>query len=53
VEALASGVVHLIQDPEMRRQMGQVGRQRVEQLFNLERHVDAVQKVYDEVLAEK
>ena len=51
-EALASALVRLIQDPEMRQQMGQVGRQRVEQLFDLERHVGAIQKVYDKVLAE-
>jgi glycosyltransferase involved in cell wall biosynthesis len=51
IEALAANVLTLIRDPEMRRRMGQTGRNRVEELFTPTRLANEVEEVYRKVLA--
>jgi len=45
-EALARALAALLQDPQRAREMGEAGRERVARIFDLERVVDQVEKVY-------
>jgi glycosyltransferase involved in cell wall biosynthesis len=49
--AWARAARELAERPELAAQMGGAGRSRVEQMFTLERHVDAMMAVYDRALA--
>ncbi|MBU4305738.1 MAG: glycosyltransferase [Candidatus Omnitrophica bacterium] len=49
VKALADGIVRLLKNKEEAKQMGEAGRRRVEEYFNLERMVKEYEKVYNEV----
>jgi glycosyltransferase involved in cell wall biosynthesis len=51
--ALVQAIVHLLDDPDLRQQMGQAGRERVLQHFTVERMVERTQDLYEELLAEK
>ncbi|MCX8037942.1 MAG: glycosyltransferase family 4 protein [Candidatus Sumerlaeia bacterium] len=51
--ALAEAICELLGDPARRAAMGQKGRQRVLDHFTIERQVDQVLHIYDEVLREK
>ncbi len=48
--ALAEAVRALLDDPARAARLGAAGRARAESLFSLGAHVDAVERVYDEVL---
>jgi glycosyltransferase involved in cell wall biosynthesis len=52
-EALAAHITRLLQNPELRRQMGAAGRARVEQRFSLGRQTALLEDLYDEVIAER
>lgn len=49
--ALAEGIRRLLLDPEMRRTMGENGRQRAERLFDQRRQVAAITDIYEKVLS--
>ena len=49
-EALAQAIAQLLADPELRRRMGQAGRERVEQLFSVEQMVRKTEALYEELL---
>jgi glycosyltransferase involved in cell wall biosynthesis len=49
VEGLASRVVGLLQDEEMRRRMGIRGRKKIEEQFNLEKQATQLRRIYDEL----
>jgi len=49
-EALAAALLRLLRDPELGRRMGEAGRRRVEAHFSLDRFVERVQALYDELL---
>ncbi len=49
VEALASRLADLMQDPPRTAAMGQQGRQRVERSFSVEREAEGIAAVYDRV----
>lgn len=51
-DAVAEAVVTLLQDKERAKQMGLAGRQRVEQNFSIEKHIERVQGLYTELLIE-
>ncbi len=51
--ALAQAITRLLQAPDLRRKMGQAGRERVVQLFSVERMVARTERLYAELLAEK
>jgi glycosyltransferase involved in cell wall biosynthesis len=51
VEALAEAMRSLLADRARRERMGRAARVRAEESFDAARHVAAVQRVYDEVLA--
>ena len=48
--ALAGAVRALLDDPARAARLGETGRARAESTFSLGAHVDAVERVYDEVL---
>ncbi|HEY0837995.1 MAG TPA: glycosyltransferase family 4 protein [Azospirillum sp.] len=48
---LADRIAELLDDPERRRRMGDIGRERVERLFDWRRQMHAYLQVYDTVLA--
>jgi glycosyltransferase involved in cell wall biosynthesis len=50
--ALAAGIERLLGDPPLRRQMGEAGRQRMLQHFELSGYLDAIQTLYASVLRE-
>jgi glycosyltransferase involved in cell wall biosynthesis len=49
-EALAAAVLSLLRDPERAARLGEAGRRRAEGVFSLERHVDGVEHVYQNLL---
>jgi len=51
--ALAEALASLVSDSDMRRSMGQAGRERVLQHFSIERMVERTQNLYEQLLAEK
>jgi len=48
--AMAEAILRLLNDPNIRRQMGQAGRKRAEEQFSFERNVQLTQTVYDNLL---
>lgn len=48
---LAQALLSLIENPPLRRRLGLAARERVERQFSLERHVEGMQQVFEEVLA--
>jgi len=48
--ALAAALRNLIEDPELRLELGRGGRARAESVFSVPAHVAHVQRIYDEVL---
>lgn len=51
--ALAQAITRLLQAPDLRRKMGQAGREWVVQFFSVERMVAKTERLYAELLAEK
>jgi len=52
VDELARYLTLLLEDPDLRNKMGEAGRGRVEQVFNLEKQNATLEALYDEVVAE-
>ncbi len=50
IHAMADAILRLLNDPNVRRQMGQAGRKRTEEQFSFERNVQLTQAVYDNLL---
>ena len=50
---LAESILTLIKDKTKRNQMGEAGRKRAEKLFNIEKNVFRIEKVYEELLCQK
>lgn len=50
--ALADAICRLLEDADLRRDMGKAGKQRAEHAFTVQRMVGETEKVYEEVLAE-
>lgn len=50
-EVLAERIVRLVSDPELRASLGSAGRERARTAFSVERMVDAIESVYQGVLA--
>jgi len=50
-DALAEALQRLIADPELRRRMGQAGREKALKEFTLDRMLAGTQKVYEEILS--
>lgn len=50
-DSLAEAIGRLAGDPDLRRRMGEVGRSRAVERFNIDRHVAAVSRVYESVLS--
>jgi glycosyltransferase involved in cell wall biosynthesis len=50
---LAKSILILIKDKTKRNQMGEAGRKRAEKLFNIEKNVFRIEKVYEELLCQR
>ena len=50
VRRLAAALEALIDNPELRLQMGRKGRQRVEECFTWDRHVDQLMGIYEQIM---
>lgn len=53
LEAMANAVCRLLDNPALREQMGEAGRERVAAHYTLETHCQAVADLYDELLLAK
>lgn len=53
VEAIALKLNELILNKEKRKHMGKMGRKRVEELYDWEKNVDTMEKLYEEVRVKK
>lgn len=51
--SLAKAIMRLVDEPELRRRLGEKGRQRVQEVFNISEHVRKVEGVYQELLEKK
>jgi glycosyltransferase involved in cell wall biosynthesis len=51
--SLAEAIVRLLDAPDLRRQMGQAGRERVKKRFTVERMVEQTQTLYEHILSAK
>ena len=50
-EELARAVLHLLRHPEMRKAMGEAGREKAHREFRLDRQVEAVETFYQEMIS--
>ncbi|UCH83860.1 MAG: glycosyltransferase family 4 protein [Candidatus Latescibacterota bacterium] len=50
VEGLSSAINRFLEAPELRRRVGEAGRQRFERLFTLDRHVACMERLYRTLL---
>ncbi len=48
--SLANAIMKLIDEPQLRTRFGENGRRRVEQVFDIAKHVSKVEKLYKELL---
>jgi glycosyltransferase involved in cell wall biosynthesis len=48
---MAAAIVELLSDPEKARRIGQAARRRVETAFNVDKHVAAIQTLYETILS--
>lgn len=49
-EALAQGILQLLQEPAYAMKLGQLSRRRVEDFYSIQQHVRQVEEVYDSIL---
>jgi glycosyltransferase involved in cell wall biosynthesis len=47
-QSMAEAIIKLLSDPDLAGQMGEAGRQRVEEHFTMEHVVRKVESIYDE-----
>jgi len=52
VDELAARIIEILSNSDLSRRMGEAGRRRVEQAFNLEKQNAKLEALYDEVIAE-
>lgn len=52
-DALARAIIQLLGDRDLRRKMGQAGRDRVAEFFSVERMVEETERLYEQLLLEK
>ena len=51
-KAIADGIIKLIENPELRKKIGEKARKRVEEKYSIKATVDLLEKTYSEVLNE-
>lgn len=52
-DLMARAILELLRDPKKRRQYGDAGRHRQEDMFSISAYADQIQGFYDEILAEE
>ena len=50
---LTEAITRLLRHPDLRREMGRAGRERVERHFDVERMVQATEALYEELVGKK
>ena len=50
IHAVSEAIVHLLDDRQMRDEMGKAGRKRVEKLFDIRKNIKLVEAVYEDLL---
>jgi len=53
IKAMAEKIVYLLDNPEVAKRMGEAGRKRVEERFDIKKQVKKIEKIYEEVLSER
>ncbi len=48
--ALAEAIVKLLDDQSLARQMGESGKKRAEELFDIKKNVKQIERIYEELL---
>lgn len=51
VESLSNAIRYLIENPEIRKRMGEAGRKRVEERFSIENNVRKTEELYSDILS--
>ncbi|RMD60363.1 glycosyltransferase family 1 protein [Candidatus Parcubacteria bacterium] len=49
--ALAEAILELYKDDKLRHRIGEAGRQRIQNVFTVQRHLEAHERVYEQVMA--
>jgi len=50
-EALANGILRLLDNPALAKQMGDAGKKRAEKLFDIKKNVKQIERIYEEFLS--
>jgi len=51
IDQLAANLLKLINDPTLRREMGEYGRRRVEEYYTPQRMADEVEQIYRKIMS--
>lgn len=52
-DKIAEKLIYLLQRPELAQKMGEAGRKRVTEKFNLEKHISKILKVYRKIISDR
>ncbi len=53
IKAMAEKIIYLLEHPDIAKRMGEEGRKRAEELFDIKKQVKKIEALYEEVLAAK
>ncbi len=53
IETMARKIIYLLDNPDIAKKMGEAGRRRVEEHFDIKKQVKKIEKIYDGVLSRK
>jgi len=51
IKAMTEKIIYLLDNPDVAKKMGECGRKRVEQYFDIKKAVEKIEKIYGEVLS--
>jgi glycosyltransferase involved in cell wall biosynthesis/GT2 family glycosyltransferase len=53
IKAMAEKIVYLLNNPDIAKRMGEVGRKRAQELFDIKKQVKKIEAIYEEVLSHR